>query len=39
MLMDNAGTSKDLDWVKGILHLGEQHAVGLAVPVAMVISG
>jgi murein L,D-transpeptidase YcbB/YkuD len=38
ILMDNAGTSKDLDWVKGILHLGEQRAVSLAVPAAMVIS-
>jgi L,D-transpeptidase ErfK/SrfK len=38
MLMDNAGTSKDWDWVKGILHLGEQRAVNLAVPAAMVIS-
>ena len=38
MLMDNSGTSKDFDWVKGILHLGAQHAVSLAVPVAMVIT-
>lgn len=38
LLMENAGTAKDWDWVKGILHLGEQHAVGLATPAAMVIS-
>jgi murein L,D-transpeptidase YcbB/YkuD len=37
LLMDNAGTTKDWDWVKGILHLGEQRAVSLAVPVAMAI--
>jgi lipoprotein-anchoring transpeptidase ErfK/SrfK len=38
MLMDNSGSSKDWDWVKGVLHLGEQRAVSLARPVAMVIS-
>ena len=37
LLMDNAGTTKDWDWVKGILHLGEQRAVSLGVPVAMAI--
>jgi lipoprotein-anchoring transpeptidase ErfK/SrfK len=37
MLMDNSGTAKDWDWVKGILHLGEQRAVGLATPVTMVV--
>ena len=25
LLMDNAGVSRDWDWVKGILHLGEEH--------------
>jgi lipoprotein-anchoring transpeptidase ErfK/SrfK len=38
MLMDNSGTSKDWDWVKGILHLGEQRAVSLGTPVTMVIA-
>jgi L,D-transpeptidase ErfK/SrfK len=38
MLMDNSGSSKDWDWVKGILHLGEQRAVSLARPVTMVVS-
>jgi lipoprotein-anchoring transpeptidase ErfK/SrfK len=38
MLMDNSGSSKDWDWVKGILHLGQQRAVSLGTPVAMVIS-
>jgi L,D-transpeptidase ErfK/SrfK len=37
LLMDNAGTTKDWDWVKGILHLGEQRAVSLGVPVAMAV--
>ena len=38
MLMDNSGSTKDWDWVKGILHLGQQRAINLAVPVRMVIS-
>jgi L,D-transpeptidase ErfK/SrfK len=38
MLMDNSGISKDWDWVKGILHLGQQRAVGLATPVRMLIT-
>ena len=37
MLMDNAGSSKDWDWVKGILRVGQQRAVTLATPAAMVV--
>lgn len=37
LLMDNAGTERDWDWVKGILHLGEQRTVSLAVPVSMAV--
>jgi murein L,D-transpeptidase YcbB/YkuD len=32
LLMDNAGVSRDWDWVKGILHLGEEHWVTLSTP-------
>jgi murein L,D-transpeptidase YcbB/YkuD len=37
LLMDNAGTSKDWDWVKGILHLGEQRVVSLSTPTPLTI--
>ena len=37
MLMENAGSAKDWDWVKGILHLGEQRAITLATPAPMVV--
>jgi lipoprotein-anchoring transpeptidase ErfK/SrfK len=29
MVMDNAGVSRDWDWVKGLLHLGEERSVTL----------
>src|SRR5215218_5880625 len=32
MVMENAGVSRDWDWVKGILHIGEQRTVRLATP-------
>jgi lipoprotein-anchoring transpeptidase ErfK/SrfK len=32
LLMDNAGVSRDWDWVKGILHLGEERWVTLSTP-------
>ena len=38
LLMDNAGTSRDWDWVKGILHLGEQRAVTLSTPTPLTIT-
>jgi L,D-transpeptidase ErfK/SrfK len=37
-LMDNAGTSKDWDWVKNILHVGEQHAVNLSTPTPLTVT-
>ena len=37
LLMDNAGTSKDWDWVKGILGLGEQRTVSLATPAPLTV--
>lgn len=37
LVMDNAGTSRDWDWVKGILHMGEQRTVGLATPTPLTI--
>jgi len=39
LLMDNSGVSRDWDWVKGILHLGDQHVVSLATPASLTISG
>ena len=38
MLMDNAGTSKDWDWVRGILHMGEQRVVSLSTPTPLTIT-
>jgi murein L,D-transpeptidase YcbB/YkuD len=38
MLMENAGTARDWDWVKGILHLGESRTVTLGTPAAMTIT-
>ncbi|MDB4899457.1 MAG: ErfK/YbiS/YcfS/YnhG family protein [Gemmatimonadetes bacterium] len=37
LLMDNAGQEKDWDWVRGILHLGEQRVVNLGVPAPLSI--
>jgi murein L,D-transpeptidase YcbB/YkuD len=39
LLMDNAGVSRDWDWVKGILHLGSERVVSLATPAALTIIG
>jgi len=39
LLMDNAGVSRDWDWVKGILHLGSQRVVSLATPTTLTITG
>ena len=38
LLMDNDGVSKDWDWVKGILHMGESRTVSLdrAVPMDVI---
>jgi murein L,D-transpeptidase YcbB/YkuD len=38
MLMENAGTARDWDWVRGILHLGESRTVTLATPAALIIT-
>jgi lipoprotein-anchoring transpeptidase ErfK/SrfK len=32
MVMENAGQFRDWDWVKGILHMGDQRVVRLATP-------
>jgi murein L,D-transpeptidase YcbB/YkuD len=39
LLMDNAGVSRDWDWVKGILHLGSERVVSLATPAPLTITG
>lgn len=39
LLMDNSGVSRDWDWVKGILHLGDQRVVSLATPASLTITG
>ena len=38
MLMDNAGISKDWDWVKGLVHIGEQRVVTLSQPVTLTVT-
>jgi murein L,D-transpeptidase YcbB/YkuD len=38
LLMDNSGVSRDWDWVKGILHLGDQRVVSLATPASLTIT-
>jgi len=37
MVMDNGGVSRDWDWVKGILHLGEERTVNLQRPAPLTI--
>lgn len=39
LLMDNAGVSRDWDWVMGILHLGSQRVVSLSTPTPLTIIG
>jgi lipoprotein-anchoring transpeptidase ErfK/SrfK len=38
LVMENAGAAKDWDWVKGILHIGEQRRVTLATPTPLVVT-
>lgn len=38
LLMDNAGTARDWDWVKGILGMGTQKTVSLATPTPLTIT-
>jgi lipoprotein-anchoring transpeptidase ErfK/SrfK len=37
MVMENAGVSRDWDWVKGLLHMGDSHTVALRDPTRLVI--
>lgn len=37
LVMENAGTTRDWDWVKGILRIGEQRTVGLATPTPLTV--
>ncbi len=37
LVMENAGQFRDWDWVKGLLHLGDQRTVRLATPTAITI--
>ena len=37
MVMENGGVVRDWDWVKGLLHLGQQRTVSLQRPTALVI--
>jgi murein L,D-transpeptidase YcbB/YkuD len=37
MVMENGGVSRDWDWVKGILHLGESRTVSLQRPAPLTI--
>jgi murein L,D-transpeptidase YcbB/YkuD len=37
MVMENAGQFRDWDWVKGILHLGDQRVVRLATPTPLAV--
>lgn len=37
LLMDNAGTTKDWDWVRNVLGMGEQRVVSLATPAPLII--
>ena len=39
LLMENAGVSRDWDWVKGILHLGDERVVSLSTPAPLTIGG
>jgi murein L,D-transpeptidase YcbB/YkuD len=39
MLMEDNGVARDWDWVKGILHLGDQRVVSLATPTTLTITG
>jgi lipoprotein-anchoring transpeptidase ErfK/SrfK len=37
MVMENAGVSRDWDWVKGLLHLGQERTVSLQRPAPLTI--
>jgi lipoprotein-anchoring transpeptidase ErfK/SrfK len=37
-IMDNSGLERSMDWVKGILHLGEQRVVRLTTPTPLLIT-
>ena len=38
MVMENAGQFRDWDWVKGLLHIGEQRTVRLATPTPIMVT-
>jgi murein L,D-transpeptidase YcbB/YkuD len=38
MIMENGGQARDWDWVKGILHIGDQRTVSLATSTPMTIT-
>jgi lipoprotein-anchoring transpeptidase ErfK/SrfK len=38
LLMENAGTAKDWDWVKNILRMGQQRRVSLATPTPLIVT-
>jgi hypothetical protein len=38
LLMDSGGTARDWDWVKGILHIGQQRTVSLSTPIPLTIT-
>ena len=38
LVMENAGAARDWDWVKGILHIGEQRRVTLATPTPLIVT-
>ena len=37
MVMENGGVSRDWDWVKGLLHLGQTRTVALQRPTQLMI--
>ena len=38
MVMENGGQFRDWDWVKGILHIGQQRTVRLATPTTIIVT-
>ncbi len=38
LVMEHAGQFRDWDWVKGILHLGDERAVRLATATPITVS-
>lgn len=38
LVMENSGAAKDWDWVKGILHIGEQRRMTLSTPTPLTVT-